>query len=90
MASVAAKVLLDAELMERCLVLLQAILLHWKATGTNVNESPVGAGLLKHPIALTTFDLWPFFSRLTHRNAGYIFEGKEHGTFLELFCRNCN
>lgn len=73
-ASVAAKVLLDAGLMERCLVLLQAILLHWKATGAD--ESPVVAGLLKHPIAPTAFDLSPFFSRLTHRNAGYIFEGK--------------
>lgn len=72
-ASVAAKVLLDAGLMERCLVLLQAILLHWKATGAD--ETPIVAGLLKHPVAPTAFDLSPFFSRLTHRNAGYIFEG---------------
>lgn len=72
-ASVAAKVLLDAGLMERCLVLLQAILLHWKATGGD--ESPVVAGLLKQPVTANMFDLSPFFSRLTHRNAGYIFEG---------------
>lgn len=73
-ASVAAKVLLDAGLMERCLVLLQAILLHWKATGGD--ESPVVAGLLKHPVVATAFDLSPFFSRtLTHRSTGYIFEG---------------
>ena len=79
-ASVAAKVLLDAGLMERCLVLLQAILLHWKATGSD--ESPVVAGLLKHPVAPTAFDLSPFFSRLTHRNAGYIFEGN----LFQQFC----
>jgi hypothetical protein len=73
-ASVAAKVLLDAGLMERCLVLLQAILLHWKATGAD--ESPVVVGLLKQPLAPSAFDLSPFFSRtLTHRNTGYIFEG---------------
>lgn len=73
-ASVAAKVLLDAGLMERCLILLQAILLHWKATGSD--ESPVVVGLLKPPVAPSAFDLSPFFSRtLTHRNTGYIFEG---------------
>ena len=48
MASVAAKVLLDAGLMERCLVLLQAILQHWKSSGGE--ETPVVAGLLKRPL----------------------------------------
>lgn len=72
-ASMAAKVLLDAGLMERCLVLLQAILQHWKATGSE--ETPAVAGLLKHPMAPTAFDLSPFFPRLAHRNAGYVFEG---------------
>ena len=72
-ASVAAKVLLDAGLMERCLVLLQAILQHWKANGGD--ETTVVAGLLKHPVTPTAFDLSPFFSRLAHRNVGYIFEG---------------
>lgn len=50
MASVAAKVLLDAGLMERCLVLLQAILQHWKSNGSE--ETPVVAGLLKRPLTL--------------------------------------
>lgn len=72
-ASMAAKVLLDAGLMERCLVLLEAILQHWKATGAE--ETPVVAGLLKHPMAPTAFDLSPFFPRMTNRNAGYVFEG---------------
>jgi len=48
MASVAAKVLLDAGLMERCLVLLQAILQHWKSNASE--ENPVVAGLLKRPL----------------------------------------
>ena len=75
-ASVAARVLLDAGLMERCLVLLQAILIHWKANGGD--ETPVVAGLLKPPLSAgTLFDLSPFFSRLTHRsgNSCHIFEG---------------
>jgi hypothetical protein len=54
-ALVVAKVLLDADLMERCFVLLQAILLDWMATGAD--ESAVVVGLPKQPLAPSAFEL---------------------------------
>ena len=42
---------------------MQAILIHWKATGSE-DEVAVVAGLLKYPpVASTAFDLSPFFPR---------------------------
>ena len=48
LASVAAQVLLKAGLMERCLVLLRAILVHWKSSGSS-DEAAVVAALLRNP-----------------------------------------